>query len=323
METSAILLCIVLVIITILLWRRLRGSTPVSGLAYKWVLITGCDTGFGHQLAKRLDKLGLRVFAGCLSEGGEKNLQQCCSARLTTIRLDVTKQVDIEKTLCLITQEMASSSGSVLWAIVNNAGIGSGGPFDWITVQQMQRVFDVNVWGLLNVTKAFLPLLKKSCGRIVNVASCAGKLPGPGLSAYSASKYAVQSFSDALRIEMRPFGVSVHIIDPGFFKTNLTDAHNQKRQLEGLWNGLDQRVKDEYGEDFYLKGAIDFMGWFASSNTEEVVGAMEHAVTSCFPCVRYKLGWDHKLIWQWLAMLPSEIQDVFLGASFPRPAMCK
>lgn len=138
----------------------------------KIVLITGCDTGFGHALAKRLDQYGVHVFAGVLNVEGEgaKELKAKCSNRMRVIKLDVTKVDDVNNVVHQIRQ-----SRTPLWALVNNAGIGIGCPFDWGNdVDEYRRVFEVNVFGLVRLTKSCISLLRHSNGRVVNVSSLAG-----------------------------------------------------------------------------------------------------------------------------------------------------
>ena len=143
---------------------------------------------------------------------------------------------------------------SGLWAVVNNAGVGFSGLIEWETVKQMKRSVDINLWGMVSVTKAFLPLLKQTKGRVVNVASAWGRVSIPGGTAYSIAKYGVQAFSDALRNEMKRFGVKVHIIEPGRFKTNITAAEKNIKYLETLWQNLDADTKESYGIEYYKKG---------------------------------------------------------------------
>lgn len=140
-----------------------------------------------------------------------------------------------------------------LWAVVNNAGILFPGLIEWQTVEEMTKVVDVNVWGMVSITKAFLPLLKGTKGRVVNVASCLGRVSFPGGAAYCISKFGVQAFSDALRCEMLRFGVTVHIIEPGFFRTNITDPKRFTQHIETLWKNLDANTKESYGTAFYEK----------------------------------------------------------------------
>ncbi|KXJ13319.1 retinol dehydrogenase 2 [Exaiptasia diaphana] len=291
----------------------------VPNLDNKCVVITGCDTGFGHQLAITLDALGLHVFAGCLTEEGEHELQTKCSERLQTVRMDVTKSEDIQRCLECVKGFLETVDNTVLWAVVNNAGIDICGLVDWTSTDTMKKVFDVNLWGLLDVTKAFLPLLKKSKGRIVNVASVAGKLALAGAGAYSGSKYTVQCYSDVLRRELWHFGVGVHIIDPGFFKTNMTNSAAKCKVIKQLWENLSEEKREEYGQKC-LNEALKLTEMLQySQDMRPVVDAMEHAVTSSHPKIRYLVGWDHRLLWRWLAMLPSGLQDVLFLHLLPVP----
>ena len=138
----------------------------------KAILITGCDTGFGNQLAKRCDKLGFYVFAGCLNpdENGAQELKDFCSEKLKILRLDVTKYEDVVNAINQI-----KSSDLQLWVVVNNAGISMNAPIEWGSdVKQLNDIFSVNVLGAVRVTKLCLPLLKQTKGRVINVSSIAG-----------------------------------------------------------------------------------------------------------------------------------------------------
>ena len=125
---------------------------------------------------------------------------------------------------------------------------------EWQSVEEMKKIVDINLWGMVSVTKAFLPLLKRTKGRVVNVASTSGRVSTPGLAAYCISKYGVEAFSDSLRNEMRHFGVTVHIIEPGGFKTNITNVEKNIQHLDRLWKDLDANTKECYGIEFHEKG---------------------------------------------------------------------
>ena len=137
-----------------------------------------------------------------------------------------------------------------LWGLVNNAGVNSIVPFDWLTTEEIKFVFDVNAMGPVNVTKAMLPLLKKGRGRIVNVASTAGRICLPYFSAYAMSKHAVEAFSDCLRMEMMPFKVSVHVIEPSACRTNMTEKNVLFGYFKKHWDQIDKGTREEYGETF-------------------------------------------------------------------------
>ncbi|KAJ7357820.1 Retinol dehydrogenase 5 [Desmophyllum pertusum] len=119
---------------------------------------------------------------------------------------------------------------------------------------------------------------------------------------------------------MRHFGVTVHIIEPGMFKTNITLAEKNIQHLDRQWNNLDEDTKECYGIEYYekVKDSLTMVRWLGSPHIYKVVDAMFHAVTSTQPKLRYIVGWDHKIIWRTLSFLPSEIQDLVFS-SFPKP----
>ena len=142
-----------------------------------------------------------------------------------------------------------------LWGIVNNAGIINN--LSWIeldNLESMKKISDVNLWGMVAVTKIFLPLLKKSKGRIVNVSSVAGRMSGPSAMSYTISKYGVEAFSDSLRLEMKSWDISVHILEPAGFTTRITDKELTISNVAQRWGDLDQPTKENYGEDFLHDG---------------------------------------------------------------------
>ena len=133
------------------------------------------------------------------------------------------------------------------------------GPFEWQTIEEMRRTVDVNLWGMVLVTKTFLPLLKRTKGRVINVASTSGRVASPGAMAYSISKFGVEAFSDCLRNEMKHFGVTTHIIEPRNFKTNITSIEKNCQQLERLWAKLDREKKESYGKEYYDQGIVTML----------------------------------------------------------------
>ncbi|XP_078586139.1 retinol dehydrogenase 16-like [Branchiostoma floridae x Branchiostoma japonicum] len=304
-------------------WWLERGR--VSQLTDKTVLITGCDTGFGNLLARRLDQLGLRVFAGCLTEAGVAELRQSCSERLQPIRMDVTSS-DSVQTAFRVVQKAVGSKG--LWGLVNNAGIvGSGvGAMEWATVTDYQAVLNVNLLGMIDVTRTFLPLLKRSRGRVVNVASAAGRMVSKYITSYSVSKFGVEAFSDSLRRSMRCFGVKVHIIEPGYSRTNINNLEVTIRLLDNIWQRQSPETKKEYGQEF-LQDMKDVI--IARDGIREdpraVVDAMEHALCATHPRSRYVVGWSALLFFVSISWLPTDLGDLVLRVISPKitPACCK
>ncbi|KAL1472817.1 hypothetical protein MTO96_022722 [Rhipicephalus appendiculatus] len=142
-------------------WTRLFVA-EISG-AGKAVLITGCDTGFGHRLAKRLSRCGFLVFAGCLKNDSDGAEELKSLSNVKVLLLDVTKQKQVDDALDTVKENLGDR---VLWSVVTNAGIGSCGLLEWLTMETVTNIFDVNVFGGLRVIKKFLPLLRKSHGRV-------------------------------------------------------------------------------------------------------------------------------------------------------------
>ncbi|KAM4045476.1 short-chain dehydrogenase/reductase family 9C member 7-like [Anomaloglossus baeobatrachus] len=176
-----------------------------------------------------------------------------------------------------------------LWGLVNNASYGFVlGPNEWQKKEDLLKVLNVNLIGLVDVTVHLLPLIRKAQGRIVNISSAYGRLSAIG-GGYPISKYGVQAFSDSLRRELREFGVKVSIIEPGAYQTTMVlsvDAY--VNNLSRLWKNLPQEIKDSYGKQYYEQyGNIlkSFIG-IASPKIYEVTNCMEHALTAVHPWTR-------------------------------------
>lgn len=182
--------------------------------AQKAVLITGASTGIGRNAAERLAAAGYFVYAGARKAADIEELNQIDN--IMAVRLDVTKQDEIDAAVELIRKE-----GRGLWAIVNNAGVNVVAPLIEADISEVEFLFDVNVFGVFRVTKAFAPLVIESQGRIVNISSISGFLSGGGYGIYSASKHAVEAFTDSLEREMGNLGVLVIAVEPGNFASEI------------------------------------------------------------------------------------------------------
>jgi NAD(P)-dependent dehydrogenase (short-subunit alcohol dehydrogenase family) len=217
------------------------------------IVVTGASSGIGKATALHLDQLGFRVFAGVRKEADARALSEDASDTLTPILLDVTD----EHSIAAAVNTVAEATSGKLYGLVNNAGLSLNGPLELVPVPEIRMLFDVNVVGLMAVTQAFLPLLRKSRGRIVNISSGHGLLAIPDKSVYAASKFAVQAISDALRVELRPFGVSVSCLAVGKVDTEVlgkivADREHMVRaadpEIVGLYSPLieffDREVKD-------------------------------------------------------------------------------
>ncbi|PSN30951.1 hypothetical protein C0J52_23593 [Blattella germanica] len=235
-----------LLLVVLLLVVFLRSSKRVTDLHKKAVLITGCDSGFGFNLACRLDQMGMKVFAGCLHPDGPgaKNLKSVCSDALQVLHMDVTRDDHIQEAVHLVSNSL---EGKVLWGIVNNAGIATVGCLEWMSPEVVQRLFNVNALGPFRVTKAFLPYLRKSKGRIVIVASLGGVYPLQGAPAYSMSKHAAVSLAHSLRRELAQFKISVHLVNPASYRTPIL-SFPIVEELKSHWKILPEEVRSAYDE---------------------------------------------------------------------------
>ncbi|NXI36662.1 RDH16 dehydrogenase, partial [Galbula dea] len=312
-------LCLAVLAGLYLLWRWHRERQIVPRLSEKYVLITGCDSGFGNLLARQLDMRGLRVLAACLTEAGAARLRADASPRLQTILLDVTSSQSIAATTAWVRERVGNRG---LWGLVNNAGIAvPTAPNEWLSKDDFVKVLDVNLVGLIEVTVSLLPLLRQAQGRVVNVASVMGRVSFFG-GGYCISKFGVEAFSDSLRLEMRGFGVKVSVIEPGYFKTAITSAENLDSHFLSMWEKLPEETKAAYGDN-YLKDlfvGLRLLQNKCNSNLTLVTNCMEHALTSCYPRTRYSAGWDAKLLYIPLSYLPSALTDFIFTCFHPRPA---
>ncbi|XP_063149819.1 retinol dehydrogenase 16-like [Candoia aspera] len=184
------------VLVGLYLRRWYRERQIVESLTEKYVFITGCDTGFGNQLARQLDARGLRVLAACLTLEGAERLEKVTPDQLKTTLLDVTST----ERVAAATEWVKTCMGNKgLWGLINNAGIGNPtAPNEWLTKEDFVSILDVNLLGLIDVMLHMLPFVRKAKGRVVNVSSVMGRLSCYG-GGYSISKHGVEAFSDSLR----------------------------------------------------------------------------------------------------------------------------
>src|SRR5688572_21364106 len=181
------------------------------------VLITGCSTGIGRAAAGRLARSGMTVYA---TARRLDSIEDLARAGCRTLALDVTD----EDSMRAAVEEVERAEGAV-GALVNNAGYSQSGAVETVPLDDVRRQFETNVFGLLRMCQLVLPGMRREhTGRIVNVSSMGGKLTFPGGGVYHATKHAVEALSDALRFEVRGFGVHVSIIEPGLIKTRFAET---------------------------------------------------------------------------------------------------
>ncbi|XP_032066787.1 retinol dehydrogenase 7-like isoform X3 [Thamnophis elegans] len=207
-----------------------------------------------------------------------------------------------------------------LWGLVNNAGKSIPvGINEWLTKEDFAKVLDVNLLGLIDVTLQMLPLVRRAKGRLVNISSVVGRLACGG-GGYSISKYGVEAFSDTLRREISPFGMKVSIIEPGTFRTSISQPTIDNFQTS--WNKALSETKEVYGQLYFdnLLKIVQNIINHSNKNLFLVTNCIEHALTSRYPRARYSCGLDAKLFYLPMSYLPSSVADFIVTYTWPKPA---
>ena len=249
----------------------------------KTVLVTGASTGIGEATARRLKAGGWEVFAAARKDA---DLERLRGDGLTPVKLDVTDPGSIAST-------KAELGERGLHGLVNNAGIAVSGPMEFLPLDELRHQLEVNLVGQVAVTQAFLPNIREATGRIVNVSSIGGRMALPLVGPYAASKYGLEAVSDALRRELRPWGIHVSLIEPGAVVTPIWERGRET--ADRLEAEMGEEARTRYGK---LAGKI-------RAETEkipdrgvepdEVAKAIERALSDSRPKLRYVVGKDAKM----------------------------
>jgi NAD(P)-dependent dehydrogenase (short-subunit alcohol dehydrogenase family) len=277
------------------------------------ILVTGASSGIGRAAALALLEQGFRVFAAVRSERAAETLRGAALAvdavRLETLELDVTNAGQIRAAVARVEAAVGAAG---LWGLFNNAGISVAGPLEHVPIDDLRRQLEVNVVGQVAVTQAFLPLLRKARGRILTTGSIAGFFAAPALAPYSMSKYAIEAFSDALRRELRPWGVEVCLLEPGAIATDIW-GKGMNEFGEVMRNPPPGLLEDYGGLVKGLSKAAQASAE-AASPVEVVSRDVVHAFTAARPRTRYRMGKDsttRKLI----SRLPDRWLDALVAKS--------
>jgi len=274
-------------------------------------LITGASTGIGRATALRLSASGWTVLAGVRDPAAGEQLvadaRPGASGRLVPLSLDVTDAEQVAAARARVDEEAPSGSSSRggLDALVNNAGIGIGGPLELISAEDLRRQFEVNVFAQVAVTQALLPALRRAGGRIVFVSSIGGRVAMAFTAPYAASKHAIEAFGDALRVELRSSGVRVALVEPGSVATPIWD----KSRTEAERVVIPPELQDVYGK---IPAAMDKVLEDTARRgvpPEQVAATIEQALTSPRMKARYVVGRDAKAMLIARRLLPDHVFD--------------
>ncbi len=268
------------------------------------VLVTGASTGIGEACALRLARNGWHVFAGVRREEDGTRLEETApTGTLTAVTLDVTDAQQIEAAAKLV----AERSEDGLSGLVNNAGVGRGGPIEYLPMDEWREQLEVNVIGQLAVTQAMLPLIRRATGRIVFMGSIAGRIAGQFLGPYAASKHALEAIAESLRHELRPWNLRVILVEPGAIKTPIWDkAHATADELEA---NLPPEAIERYSAAIETARAGFVQQQTNGIEADRVAQVVERALTAPNPRSRYLVGPDALVAGGLSRILPDRLKD--------------
>lgn len=280
----------------------------------KSILVTGASTGIGRAASMALLAEGFQVFAAVRGAQAAAELRRIAPTgaldRLETLELDVT---NAEQIRAAVTKVDATVGDRGLWGLFNNAGITVNGPLETLPIDGLRRQLEVNVIGQVAVTQAFIPLLRKARGRILTTGSIAGFFTAPALGPYSMSKHAMEAFSDAVRRELRPWGIEVSLLEPGAIATDIWSKGAS--EFDAVLRTPPPGLLEKYGGliEALRSAAADSAA--RASPTDVVSRAVLHAFTAARPRTRYRMGTDsasRKL----LSRLPDRWIDALVARVF-------
>ena len=272
-------------------------------------LVTGTSTGIGEACAALLASQGWTVYAGVRREPDGERLAATHTGDIRPVILDVTNRDHITRVVDDLTAALGDAG---LQGLVNNAGVGVGGPVALLPEDAWRFVFEANFFGIVALTRAALPLLRAGRGRVVHLGSIGGRIASPGVAPYSASKHALEALAEASRIEFALGGspVRVAIVEPGAVVTPIWDKADDS--VDALDRIFDDGDRAEYGWMVdQARGFVD-EGRRTGVAPSRVAEAVAHALTAPRPKARYLVGPDAKLAGHVIARLPDRAREALV-----------
>jgi NAD(P)-dependent dehydrogenase (short-subunit alcohol dehydrogenase family) len=270
----------------------------------KTVVITGASSGIGRSSVSRMVQSGWRVFATVRKEQDGDQLRSDFGTIITPVTMDVTNRTSVTAAAEQVASLLQDSG---LDGLVNVAGVGKVRPVEYMTQDDLQEIFDTNVFGQIAVTQAFLPLLRTARGRIVNISSVGAHIAIPFGSLINATKSAFGILNDTLRLELHPFGIHVSVVEPGAIKTPAVEK--TLGDVEAVIRSLPAKGAAQYGNmlrDFARRAYKREMN---GSSPDVVAQAIQHALTAKRPRTRYRVGQHATLLATLAAFLPDRLLD--------------
>jgi len=276
----------------------------------KAVLITGCSTGIGRAAALRLARAGHRVYASARRLDAIADL---AASGCELLALDVCDEASMQAAVT----HVEATEGAV-GALINNAGYGSEGPIEEVAMEEVRRQFETNVFGLLRLTQLVLPRMRaQRWGRIVNISSMGGRLTLPGGGAYHATKYALEALSDALRFEVRGFGIDVVVVQPGPIKTEF--GNTAVATVEAIAAASPDYAAFRAALTEQIRNAYEGPLAALAAEPDAVAKAIEKAITATTPKTRYVITAAAHTMMAVRRWLPDRAWDGVLRTQFPSP----
>lgn len=264
----------------------------------KSVVVTGASSGIGRASALRLARAGWRVYGGVRTAGDADELREL---GIAPVELDVTDVAQIAT--------VAAAVGPELDGVVDNAGIAIAAPLELVPLDELRHQLEVNVVGQVAVLQALLPALRRARGRVVLMGSIGGRSALPFLGPYAASKHALEALADSLRVELRPFGIAVSIVEPGSIATPIWRKGADRAQE--LSAGFEPERAALYAPAVARFREVALSRGLGV-DPDVVAKAVEHALTASRPKARYLVGRDAHLR-AWIERLPTRLRDRVLA----------
>jgi len=312
--------CFIISLIIAYIVRNFITNKKLAAPAGGYVIISGCSSGIGLDAVQRLSSIGFRVFAGVRKESDGEKVRSSCSRpeAIFPLILDVTNDDNIKQAVQTVRQQLQKDGGHLV-GLINNAGYPQSGPLELHTRQEIHKQFDVNVYGGVELTRSFLPLLRETVApgfdsRIVFVSSCYGQVTTPYAGLYSASKHAVEAIGDAFRMELCKWNIRVVILEPGAIRSNfmnvalanmnpvVLDADQLKQNNPNCEDQVLSHYKREAEEWSRASHKVPL------SQTSVTSDAFEAAMTDLYPLPRYFPGKEAAFL-PFLCKVPTELYD--------------
>lgn len=256
------------------------------GETMRTVLITGCSSGIGRATSLLLAENGFRVLAGVRCAEQLEQLSDLRLPGLEPVRLDVTNEDDV----CRVVDHIRQTCPQGLFGLVNNAGMGLPAALELSTIDEVRQLLEVNTLGPLRMIQSCLPLLRVGHGRVINMSSMNGTLSLPMVGAYSASKFALEAISDALRVELRPWQIPVIIIRPGQVRTSI--FAKARDHLNARRHDIPVELQAGYKVMYARAGQFNERGAQSSTSPEMVARVVQRALEAKRPRTHYLVGMD-------------------------------